>query len=162
MEIRAAQPTDARALLDLQHALDRESRFMLLEPGERPDDVDGLAHRLATLGRSFLLLAIDDATAAGYVEVSVLDAARARRTGYVVMGVRADYGGRGVGGALLQAARAGAVDRELHRLELTVMAHNRRALNLYVAQGFQVEGLRRNALEIDGVPVDEYYMGALL
>jgi hypothetical protein len=61
-----------------------------LEPGERPDDVEGLAQRLATLGRSYLLLAVDDATAAGYVEVAVADFARARRTGYVVMGVRTE------------------------------------------------------------------------
>lgn len=162
MEIRAARPTDAPALLDLQRALDRESQFMLLEPGERPDDVEGLAQRLANPGPSFLLLAVDNDTAAGYVEVSVLGFARARRTGYVVMGVRADFAGRGLGGGLLQAARAEAVDRGLRRLELTVMAHNRRALNLYVAQGFQVEGLRRAALEVDAAPVDEYYMGALL
>lgn len=42
------------------------------------------------------------------------------------------------------------------------MEHNRRALNLYLGCGFQVEGLRRGALVVHGRRIDEYYMGLLL
>jgi RimJ/RimL family protein N-acetyltransferase len=42
------------------------------------------------------------------------------------------------------------------------MTHNRRALGLYLGCGYEVEGLRRAALDIDGAVVDEYYMGLLL
>lgn len=48
------------------------------------------------------------------------------------------------------------------RLELTVMVHNRRALAVYLARGFVVEGLRRAALDVAGRRVDEYHMGLLL
>jgi RimJ/RimL family protein N-acetyltransferase len=149
--IRLAGTADAQAMLALQHALDTESEFMLLEPGERePRDLPGEP--------SYVIVAEGQDELAGYVEVSVLPYARAAVTGYVVMGVRTSYAGRGIGKALLEAAKDEAVERGLRRLELTVMTHNRRALNLYLACGFEVEGLRRDALTVGS----EYYMGLLL
>jgi ribosomal protein S18 acetylase RimI-like enzyme len=160
--VRRAGPADADALLALQTALDGESEFMLLEPAERESSPDELRRRLGD-GPSYLIVAEgDEGELAGYVEVSVLPYARARSTGYVVMGVRASYAGRGLGRALLEAARDEAVTRGLRRLELTVMTHNRRALSLYLSCGFEVEGLRRDALVIGGVRRSEYYMGLLL
>ncbi|WP_084961091.1 GNAT family N-acetyltransferase [Thermoactinospora rubra] len=159
--VRLAAPGDAAALLELQHRLDRQTEFMLLEPGERDDDPGPLAARLADTS-SYVVVAMAGTSAAGYVEVSALPYARARRTGYVVMGVSAEHAGRGLGRALLQAAVEEARARGLARLELTVMEHNRRALNLYLGCGFQVEGLRRDALDVAGVRVGEYYMGLLL
>ncbi|MFI6323739.1 GNAT family N-acetyltransferase [Nonomuraea sp. NPDC050556] len=151
--IRRATPEDAARLLELQLALDKESTFMLLEPGERQGAVE-------VVEPSFLLLAVDEGgPAAGYVHVDVMPYARARRTGYVVMGVRAASAGKGLGKALLARAAEEAQTAGLVRLELTVMCHNRKALNLYLSSGYQVEGLRRSALDVDGRRVDEYYMG---
>jgi RimJ/RimL family protein N-acetyltransferase len=42
------------------------------------------------------------------------------------------------------------------------MTDNLRALGLYLRSGFQVEGLRRRALQRNGTEIDEYYMGKLL
>jgi RimJ/RimL family protein N-acetyltransferase len=163
--IREASPADAAGLLDLQRALDRETRFMLLEPDERADDPADLRERLvrqaSRADMSFTIVA-DKRRPVGYVEVSVLPFRRCRRTGFLVMGVLASQGGRGLGRALLRAAADHARDRDMRRLELTVMRHNRRAFQLYLSAGFLVEGLRRAALEIDGTFVDEYYMGLLL
>jgi RimJ/RimL family protein N-acetyltransferase len=50
----------------------------------------------------------------------------------------------------------------LRRLELTVMEHNRAALALYLSCAYQVEGLRRAAIDHHGLAVNEYYMGRLL
>lgn len=164
--IRPATANDAEALLDLQRALDTESRFMLLEPAERDPDPAPLRDRLGEqqAGRipSFTYVAAGDTELAGYVDVDVLPYARARRAGYVVMGVRSAYGGHGLGGGLLGAAVEAARERGMRRLELTVMTHNQRALGLYLRTGFVVEGLRRAALSVEGAEVDEYYMGLLL
>ncbi|NUP67120.1 MAG: GNAT family N-acetyltransferase [Nonomuraea sp.] len=163
MEIGRATPGDADALLELQRCLDWESRFMLLEPGERDESAEALKRRLAELREpSFVLLARDSGIAAGYAEVEVMPYARARRTGYVVMGVRGAFGGQGLGRRLLETAAREAGQAGLTRLELTVMCHNRRAIGLYLSCGYRVEGLRRAALRVDGEPVDEYYMGLLL
>jgi RimJ/RimL family protein N-acetyltransferase len=50
----------------------------------------------------------------------------------------------------------------VHRLELTVMAHNAAAVALYEKAGFVIEGTRRHSMLIDGSYVDEYYMAKLL
>ncbi len=164
--VRRIDEYDARSLLALQTALDAESELMLLEPGERETVPDALAGRLAAIERgddpSYIFVADGDEELAGYVDVSVLPFARARLTGYVVVGVRTAYGGRGIGRALLEAARDEAVRRGMRRLELTVMTHNIRALNLYLSMGFEVEGLRRDALRVGGRLWPEYYMGLLL
>jgi RimJ/RimL family protein N-acetyltransferase len=60
----------------------------------------------------------------------------------VVIGVVAAASGRGIGAGLLRQARDWAARHGLHRLELTVMAHNRRAADLYKRMGFSVEGRR--------------------
>ncbi|MCX4666562.1 GNAT family N-acetyltransferase [Streptomyces sp. NBC_01381] len=162
-ELRTASPQDADALLDLQLILDRESTFMLLEPGERETDPSRLRTRLGDKDDpSYTVIAWDGLTAAGYVSVGISPYARARATGHVVTGVAERFTGRGLGRALLQAAREHAVERGLHRLELTVMEHNRRALSLYLGCGYQVEGLRRDVLTVEGEDVSEYYMGLLL
>jgi ribosomal protein S18 acetylase RimI-like enzyme len=163
-KIRLARPADAAALLALQHRLDTQSSFMLLEPGEREQAPDRLRDRLQGQGSlgSFDLVAVTAGRLAGWLSVAVLPFRRASRTGSVVMGVDTDAAGRGIGSGMLTAAAQEARRRGLRRLELTVMADNPRALSLYLHDGFQVEGLRRQALIRDGAVVDEYYMGKLL
>jgi len=167
-QIRLAAPEDAGALLALQHRLDGQSEFMLLEPGEREQSPARLRDRLLAQGPAggFDLVAEgedgDGDGLAGWLSVEVLPFRRARRTGYLVLGVDAAAAGRGLGRSLLEAAEHEAAGRGLRRLELTVMTGNLRALGLYLRSGFQVEGLRRRALVRGTTVVDEYYMGKLL
>jgi ribosomal protein S18 acetylase RimI-like enzyme len=165
-EIRPAVVRDVDAVLRLQFALDDESEFMLLSPDERSADPVPLRERLQAIedgdDPSYLLVAVHDDRLVGYVDVSVLPYCRARRTGHLVMGVRSEFQGQGVGAALMTAAIAHGAERGLWRLELTVMEDNRAALALYLSSGFQVEGLRRDAIDLGGRPVSEYYMGRLL
>ncbi|HEV2374171.1 MAG TPA: GNAT family N-acetyltransferase [Streptosporangiaceae bacterium] len=164
--IRLATLDDAEAVLALQHRLDAQSSFMLLEPGEREQEPDRLRTRLGDQrsARSFDLVAEDEESGSvvGWLTVQVLPLRRARHSGHLVIGVDADAAGRGIGHDLLATAEREARGRGLSRLELTVMTDNLRAFDLYLRSGFQVEGLRRQALFRDGTPVDEYYMGKLL
>jgi RimJ/RimL family protein N-acetyltransferase len=164
--VRLAVPADAPLLLDLQMRLDEQTPFMLLSPGERPHDCAALAQRLhGQEGTgSFDLVAEcgDDGSLVGWLGVKVAPYRRARHTGYVALGVEAAACGRGVGSALLLAAEAEALRRDVRRLELTVTSDNARALELYLRNGYEREGMRRQALWRDGTPVDEYYMARLL
>jgi ribosomal protein S18 acetylase RimI-like enzyme len=164
--IRLASADDAGALLGLQHRLDAQSPFMLLEPGEReqaPGRLRARLHGQASAG-SFDLVAEDEESGSvvGWLSVQVLPFRRARHTGHVVIGVDAAAAGRGIGRGLLATAEQQARSRGLRRLELTVMTDNLRALTLYLRNGFQVEGLRRHALHREGRTIDEYYMAKLL
>lgn len=67
----------------------------------------------------------------------------------------------GVGGQLLQAVLAWANHEAIKRIELTVVSENEAALALYKKIGFEVEGVKRRSLLMDGEYYDEYYMGKL-
>ncbi len=125
VRIRTARPYDAAALLDLKRGLDRESSFMMFEPGERDSSVQDLARELAAVarsGNSVVLLAELADQLAGYVELAGGSHRRSRTTAYLVIGVRAHAAGRGIGTALLRSAKDWAAAHGLHRLELTMMA----------------------------------------
>jgi RimJ/RimL family protein N-acetyltransferase len=79
-----------------------------------------------------------------------------------VIGVRRKAAGRGLGGALLDRVDEWARKTGVTRLELTVMAHNERALRLYTRQGYEIEGRRRNSLRVGGDYVDELALAKLL
>jgi RimJ/RimL family protein N-acetyltransferase len=163
--IRAARPYDAAALLELKRQLDRETAFMMYEPGERDSPVQDLARELAGLARSansVVLLAELGDQLAGYVQLTGGSLRRSRATAYVVIGVLAHAVGRGIGTGLLRHAQAWAAGRGLHRLELTVMAHNARAIRLYERMGFTVEGRRVECLIVNGQFIDELTMALLL
>jgi ribosomal protein S18 acetylase RimI-like enzyme len=163
--IRPARPYDAAALLELKRQLDRETAFMMYEPGERDSAVQDLAAELAGMGRSansVVLLAERADQVIGYVQLTGGTLRRSRATAYLVIGVLAHAAGRGTGAELLRQAQAGAAARGLHRLELTVMAHNTRAIRLYERTGFTVEGRRSECLLVDGQFVDELTMALLL
>lgn len=51
---------------------------------------------------------------------------------------------------------------KLHRLELDVFSINKRAQKVYEKAGFKVEGVRREALLIDGQYVDDILMSILV
>ena len=87
---------------------------------------------------------------------------RVRHTAYVVTGVLEGFRGRGVSTALFTRLESWARTNRITRLELTVECPNEAARHLYEKMGFTVEGIRRNAMLVDGHLVDEYYMARLL
>lgn len=163
--IRIAEPADAPTLLSLKQCLDTETQFMLFEPGERTSTVADLAAHLEAVtcsGNSVVMVADSGGELAGYVELSGGTFRRNRSTTHLAIGVRATAGGQGLGTALLAEARRWAADHKLHRIELTVMAHNHRAIGLYERAGFQHEGRRLEALLIGGRFRDELTMALIL
>lgn len=98
----------------------------------------------------------------GYVEATGGGYRRNRHCAQVVIGVRASASGRGIGTALLDELDRWAVRRGVRRLALTVMAHNERAISLYRRCGFELEGMRRASVGVDGAYLDELLMAKLL
>lgn len=138
---------------------------MMFEPDERDSSVEDLARELERVARSpnsVVQVAELGDQLAGYVELSGGSFRRSRATAYLVIGVRTRAAGRGIGAALLRRAKEWAAAHGLHRLELTVMAHNDRAIRLYERMGFTVEGRRVECLFVDGQFIDELTMAAIL
>ena len=70
--------------------------------------------------------------------------------------------GKGIGRAICdRVIRYGLDQLNLHRVELTVLATNERAIRLYKALGFKVEGTQKDAQFRDGEYVDVIFMARL-
>lgn len=163
--IRQLTLEDTPAFLELQHALDRETQFMLLEPDERSTDVEALRTRLDGLlnqANSSVWVAEEAGMLVGYVSADGGRYRRNQHSAHLVMGIRQAYVGQGLGTRLLTALDTWARGVGLHRLELTVMAHNQAAQALYRKLGFVEEGTRHHAIVLDGAYIDELYMGKIL
>ncbi|MFI9598683.1 GNAT family N-acetyltransferase [Streptomyces sp. NPDC052043] len=67
--------------------------------------------------------------------------------------------GEGVGRALLRAAVEEARRQGARRITLRVLGHNTPARKLYESEGFVVEGVQPEEFHLDGVYVDDIFMG---
>lgn len=112
---------------------------------------------------AFNLLACTDEDVVGQLGLYTFPAQpRRRHVGQIVMAVRDDWQGKGVGTALMDAA-VGLADRWLNllRLELEVYVDNEPAIRLYKRFGFVVEGTSTSFAYRDGEYVDVFVMARL-
>ncbi|MEM9319746.1 MAG: GNAT family N-acetyltransferase [Pseudomonadota bacterium] len=87
---------------------------------------------------------------------------RQRHVGEIFLFVHDDYWGRGIGRALL-AALLDLADNwhGLRRVELDVATENARAIAMYKAAGFEIEGTKRGDTITAGRLDDSHVMGRL-
>ena len=165
MLIRTAREDDAADLLRLLKQLDRETRFMMYEPGERTTTVreqEDLLRGVLASGNGTVLVAEEDGRMVGFLEATGGAFRRNRHVAHLVVGVLGACTGRGIGTALMEEVERWARGHGVLRLELTVMTHNVSALALYEKAGFEIEGTRRHSMLVDGSYADEHYMAKLL
>ncbi len=165
MVIRKITIADAEAFLNLCHQLDKETQFMLLETEERTTTVDeqiAIIENILSRNNKIIFVAEDNNQLIGYISADGGNYKRNRHSVYIVMGIIQAYTGQGIGTKLFEELEKWAYRNKIHRLELTVMVHNKAAIALYKKIGFEVEGTKKHSLFIDGSYVDEYYMAKLL
>ncbi|SIE69910.1 O-sialoglycoprotein endopeptidase [Mycobacteroides abscessus subsp. abscessus] len=83
-----------------------------------------------------------------------------RHSAALVIGIKKDFRGQGIGYSLFQKLDSWAKEASLYRLELSVVSENENALALYKKAGFEVEGVKKNSLLIDGNYHDEFIIFA--
>lgn len=163
--IRTIEERDAAAFVEVLRTIEAESGFMLFDPGERETTAEQQAQRIRDMrrgGSQEIFVAEADGELAGYLGATAGAMRRNRHAASFAMGVLERFSRRGIGMALLDALDEWARARRLHRVELTVISQNTRAIRLYERAGFVMEGTRRDALRIDGRFVDERWMSKLL
>jgi RimJ/RimL family protein N-acetyltransferase len=162
--IREVKESDARLLLELLISLDKETDFMLYEPGERKSTIEDiqLQIRKASDTSSILLVAEENEKIVGFLSGDRGFVNRVKHSCYIVIGILRDYAHKGIGTTLFQEMEKWARLNSIERLELTVMIHNEAAIKLYKKMGFRVEGLKEKSLRVDGKYIDEYYMSKIL
>jgi ribosomal protein S18 acetylase RimI-like enzyme len=81
--------------------------------------------------------------------------------GVLGMGLLPQFRGRGIGKRLIAQTLGAAQAFGLERVELTVRENNVNAIALYKKVGFEIEGVQREAILVDGVHENLILMGLL-
>lgn len=162
--VREIKLEEAEALLKMQCQLDQETRNMMYEVGERPTDINQTREMLQQLKEqgSLMLIAEENGELVGFLSAERGCYQRIRHTAYIVIGILQEYRGKGLGTALFKALDRWSLENQIKRLELTVMCHNEAGLHLYQKNGFEVEGIKKKSMFVDGQYVDEYYMARII
>ncbi len=162
--IRKIHLEDNKKLLDLFLTLDSETSFMMYEKNEIKTTAEAIKTRIENLikAESIIFVEEEDHILDGFILVKRAVENRIYHTAYIVLGVREDASGKGIGSNLLKEAIEWAEETGITRLELTVIVDNDKAYHLYEKLGFEVEGRRSNSMLIDGKYVDEFYMAKLI
>ncbi|GGB99720.1 GCN5 family N-acetyltransferase [Oxalicibacterium flavum] len=161
IEIRPLRESDTASLIRLNQRLDVETKLMLYEPEERDTDVASQRNNIRALlarDNSTVILALSDGEAIGFLGAIGGRLKRNRHCAQLAIGVLQAHAGQGIGTRLFAELEEWRVVAGISRLELTVMAHNDRAIRLYEKVGFVREGIRRRSLKVDDRYVDEIHM----
>ncbi|MFJ5790906.1 GNAT family N-acetyltransferase [Lysinibacillus sp. NPDC093197] len=164
VEVRKALSSEAEKIVSVMTNAEA-SGFMLFSPQERvvnPEKFAKFIDATHSNEKSGVFVACVDERIVGYLIVQNEKPQRIAHRANIVIGVNSESRGQGVGNALFTHVMAWAQQVGLHRLDLTVIASNEVAVHLYTKLGFEIEGVKRHSLCIDGQYVDEYYMSILL
>ncbi len=162
--IRKGRASDSNKLFNMLCELDKETDFMMYEPGERASNqFDSFKSKVEeTISNGDLLLvAKDGSEIVGFLSAERGKLNRVSHTAYVVIGLRSSHQNKGIGKRLFLKLDEWIKDNKIIRVELTVEQKNDRAKHLYEINGFEVEGVRRKSMNVSGELVDEYYMAKI-
>jgi len=162
--VRLATEADASALIELRRKLFAETSYMLWESAEFTQTAESERQRIANLNaqpNSLVLLAEHGPQVVGLLSAIGGERNRLRHVASLALGVARSHWGQGIATSMVREAVAWSARIGLKRLELTVHTSNLAAVSVYLRCGFQVEGVRRSSLLVDGTYVDEYLMSLL-
>ncbi|MBA7563805.1 GNAT family N-acetyltransferase [Candidatus Atribacteria bacterium 1244-E10-H5-B2] len=161
--VRNIREDDAKKFLSMLIQLDNETKLMLYEPGERKRDISKIRSMIKDAHpSSFIYVVEDDGKLVGFLSAKRGHVNRIKHSAYIVIGIMKSYTGKGIGRILFNELDNWAINNGITRLELTVMKHNERAINLYKKMGYKVEGVKEKSVVVDGNYVDEYYMAKII
>jgi ribosomal protein S18 acetylase RimI-like enzyme len=138
MIIRTIRESDAEQFLNLCKKLDDETQFMMLEPGERKTTKEEHRDQIESLLKQenqTIFVAEHDNHIVGYLAAYGGDFMRNRHSAYLIIGILQAFTGQEIGTQLFQTLEEWAQQQHIHRLELTVMTHNKAGITLYRKQG---------------------------
>ena len=156
---------DAQRYWNLLNALDYETEFMLYEPGERIQNLARIEGMLTaaqeTPDFTFICCAEHEGELVGFISANRDMRTRTTHCAYIVCGIREKFRRQGLGTKFFHLLDIWAKQNQVHRLELTVVAENIPAINLYLKSGFTIEGTARHAFRLGDRYIDEYHMSKI-
>lgn len=166
MLIREISLEDAESLIGLIKQVESESHFMLMESGERDTTSEQQRNQLVRIEQqsnsTIFVAEQEDGELVGYLIAIGGSVRKTKHSAYLVIGILEVCRGRGLGTRLFQQLEEWAKNRNISRLELSVVTENEAGVALYKKSGFKIEGIKRNSLMVDNKFYNEYFMSKLL
>ncbi len=165
LSIQNIEVTDAPAFNLLLKKIESESHYMLHDPGERntsDEDQKNFIERILNNPRSKIFVSKNNEQLVGFIIIIGEGLKKKAHSRYLAMGVLAEFKGMKIGTQLMKAAVDFCDSQKVSRIELTVVATNLIAVNLYHKFGFKIEGTKQRSLTILGEEVDELYMARII
>ena len=126
------------------------------------DEERAVVEALAASPRSAFLIATVGPKVVGVLDFHGCTKGQRRHSGGFGVSVAKSWRRRGVATALIEHVESWARSKEFRRIELEVFENNPGAVSLYKKLGFEVEGRKRGAVEVDGTFVDVITMAKLI
>ncbi|CDH43654.1 putative GCN5-related N-acetyltransferase [Candidatus Contendobacter odensis Run_B_J11] len=164
VKIKRLKEDRADLFFDLMATIYSDSDYMLIEPNEVQQGKTKIKEMVINLlkqANSTILVAELNGFLVGFVLAKGGEYNRNHHCAYLVIGIRKDYQGRGIGKQLLEAIDVWAQKTNITRLELTVAQDNQPARVLYEKSGYVEDGMRKKSLYISGYYKDEIYMSKI-
>jgi L-phenylalanine/L-methionine N-acetyltransferase len=161
-QVRRAEPRDAEAIIRLANEVSGEPEAWLISlPGDWRSAAD--ERRYLKLLRRYADAAVfvaetDEGDVVGRLSVARDPHPASKHVADLGLMVAAPWRGRGIGGALLQAAVDWCRASGIRKLELHVFPWNEPAIRLYEEFGFEREGYRKAHYRRAGEDVDAVLM----
>jgi RimJ/RimL family protein N-acetyltransferase len=150
---------DKEALVSMYASMSPEAIKWGLPPYDRPR----IERWTTDLTNNITLLARLGERIVGHLQLFRIPFERRKGMGEVFIYIHQDFQNIGLGTMMMKRAIELAKDRGFHRLGLTVVADNHRAIKVYEKVGFKKEGMARETFYGDDHRYhDEVEMGLLL
>lgn len=159
MEIRKIEPSDAEKFVDFYEKLADETDYLMFTPDEvsdKADEEEDFIKKYDDYKQVFV--AVDEDEIVGYLGISRSHLAKLTHMAKFTVGVLEDYQRQGIATKLIDFAEEWAKEKDITRLEITVVTENEPALALFEKTGFEQEGTRKDSVNLDGDFYDEFYM----
>jgi len=152
-------PDDKEALVSMYASMSPEA----VKWGLPPYDRARIERWTSDLTNNITLLARLEERVVGHLQMFRIPFERRKGVAELFIYIHQDFQNLGLGTVMMKKAIALAKERGFHRLGLTVVADNQRAIRVYEKVGFKKEGIVREAFYGDDHRYhDEVEMGLLL
>jgi len=159
LSLETYRPEDREALVAMYASMSPEA----IKWGLPPYDRARIERWTTDLSSNITLLARLEQKIVGHLQLFRIPFERRKGVGEVFIYLHQDFQNVGLGTMMMKKAIEIAKERGFHRLGLTVVADNHRAIKVYEKVGFKKEGIARDAFYGDDHRYhDEVEMGLLL
>jgi hypothetical protein len=160
--LRHAVEEDLPQLMECTNSVALERVYIASEGISDPERFRRKFWEPIRTGDHICLVAEVDGKVSGYLNLQLGTPSKRRHTAYIGTLIVRELRGMGIGTALMAMVVELARERNVKKLFLSAFSINRRALEFYKRNDFEVEAVLKGQFIIDGEYVDEVYMARWL